>query len=53
MKSVKLDWTISTITVTFDDDTTKEYTDANSYLADWPDREADVIAMNWMEEKHV
>lgn len=37
------------ITVTLEDGTVKEYTqaDKNKYLADYPDREADIIAMGW------
>jgi hypothetical protein len=35
--------------VTFADETTKEYTqeDKEQYLADYPDRAADVVAMGW------
>lgn len=35
--------------ITFEDGTTKEYTqsDKNAYLADYPDRAADVEAMGW------
>jgi hypothetical protein len=35
--------------VTFEDGTTKEYlqADKEQYLADYPDRAADVAAMNW------
>jgi hypothetical protein len=35
--------------VTFDDETTKEYTQADKeqYIADYPDRAADVAAMGW------
>jgi len=35
--------------ITFDDETTKEYTQADKeqYLTDYPDRAADVAAMNW------
>jgi hypothetical protein len=37
------------LVVTFKDDTTKEYTQADKeqYLADYPDRAADVMAMGW------
>jgi hypothetical protein len=35
------------LVVTFTDESSKEYTDSESYLADWPDRAADCIAMNW------
>jgi hypothetical protein len=35
--------------ITFEDETTKEYTqaDKDAYLADYPDRAADVEAMGW------
>jgi hypothetical protein len=35
--------------ITFADNTTKEYTQANKdqYIADYPDRVADVAAMGW------
>jgi hypothetical protein len=35
--------------ITFEDSTTKEYTqaDKNAYVADYPDRAADVLAMGW------
>lgn len=35
--------------VTFEDGTTKEYTQADKeqYLSDYPDRAADVVAMGW------
>lgn len=36
-----------TITVTLIDGTTKTYSDRSSYLADWPDREADCVAIGW------
>ena len=46
-ESFTLDWSTKTITVTFEDQSTKEYTDAESYLADWPDRTSDAVAMDW------
>lgn len=35
--------------ITFEDGATKEYTqaDKDAYLADYPDRAADVVAMGW------
>ena len=38
--------------ITFEDETTKEYTqaDKDQYLADYPDRAADVVAMGWATE---
>ena len=37
------------LVVIFEDETTKEYTQAekDQYLADYPDRAADVVAMGW------
>lgn len=37
------------LVVTFEDDTTEEYTQADKevYLADHPDRAADIVAMGW------
>ena len=35
------------IVVTFEDGNSKDYTDKQSYLADYPDRVADCDAMNW------
>jgi hypothetical protein len=37
------------LVVTFDDNTFLEYTDAASYIADYPDRVADTIAMGWTQ----
>lgn len=47
--SVKLDWVNQKITVTLDNSTTKEYTqvDKEAYIADYPDRVSDVVAMGW------
>ncbi len=38
------------LVVAFEDGTTKEYTqaDKDAYLADYPDRVADVVAMGWV-----
>ena len=35
--------------ITFEDGTTKEYlqADKDQYIADYPDRAADVVAMGW------
>lgn len=37
------------LVVTFEDDTTEEYTqaDKDKYLSDYPDRAADIVAMGW------
>lgn len=44
-ESFTLDWSTKTIMVTFEDQSTKEYTDAESYLADFPDRQGDAEAV--------
>jgi hypothetical protein len=36
------------LTVTFVDETAKDYFDATTYLADYPDRQSDVIAIGWI-----
>ncbi len=38
----------SKLIVTLEDGTSKEYTDADSYVADFPERVADVVAMGWI-----
>lgn len=48
VESITFNTAESKLIVTLDDQSTKEYTDAESYLADWPDREADVVAMGWI-----
>ena len=47
IESITFNTAESKIIVTLDDGTSKDYTDAVSYLTDHPDREADVIAMGW------
>jgi hypothetical protein len=39
----------SKLIITFEDETTKEYTQADKdvYISDCPDRAADVVAMGW------
>jgi hypothetical protein len=49
IESVNLNWETKIITVTFEDASTKEYTDAESYIADFPERVADAVAMGWNE----
>jgi len=34
--------------VLLEDGTSKEYTDADSYIADFPERVADTVAMGWV-----
>jgi hypothetical protein len=48
IESVNLNWETKIITVTFEDGSTKEYTDADSYIADFPERIADAVAMGWV-----
>jgi hypothetical protein len=47
--SYTLNWVEQKLIVTFEDGTTKEYTQAtkDQYLANHPDRVEDIIAMNW------
>ena len=49
MNSITFNTTENKLIVTFEDGTTKEYlqADKEQYLADYPDRAADVAAMNW------
>ena len=39
----------SKLVVTLEDGTTKEYTDAESYITDFPERVADAVAMGWIK----
>jgi hypothetical protein len=48
IESINLNWETKIITVTLEDGTTKEYTDAESYIADFPERVADAVAMDWI-----
>jgi hypothetical protein len=47
--SYTLNWADQKLIVTFEDGTTKEYTqaDKDAYLTDYPDRASDVVAMGW------
>ncbi len=47
MESITFNTTEGKITVKFEDQSTKDYFDRSSYLADWPDREADCDSMGW------
>lgn len=40
----------SKLVVTYEDSTSKEYTEVtkDEYLADYPDRVADIVAMGWI-----
>ena len=48
MDSITFNTAESKLTVTYEDGTSKDYTDRASYLADWPDRAADCDAMGWV-----
>jgi hypothetical protein len=47
MDSIKYSAEDKTITVMMVDGSSKTYSDRSSYLADWPDREADCAAIGW------
>lgn len=47
IQSIAYDYAAKTLAITLADDTTKTYSDSASYLADWPDREADCAAIGW------
>jgi hypothetical protein len=47
IESITFNTAESKIIVTLDDGSSKEYTNAADYLADHPDRPADVVAMGW------
>jgi hypothetical protein len=49
VESISFNTAESKLLVTFEDGTTQEYTQADKeqYLADYPDRAADVVAMGW------
>jgi hypothetical protein len=47
IESITFNTAESTITVTLEDGTETTYTDSATYLADYPEREADVPAMGW------
>lgn len=49
IKTIHYDTIEKIITITLEDDTTKEYTqaDKDAYLVDHPDRVADVISIGW------
>lgn len=47
MESLTFNFTTKTLTVNFTDGTSKEYSNKEEYLKDYPEREADVIAIGW------
>lgn len=52
IESITFDTANSKLIVAFENGTTKEYTQADKevYLLDYPDRAADIVAMNWAFE---
>jgi hypothetical protein len=47
IESITFNTLQSKLIVTLEDGSSKDYTDAATYLTDHPDREADVVAMGW------
>jgi hypothetical protein len=47
IESITFNTAESKLIVTLEDDSTKEYKDADSYIADFPERVADAVAMGW------
>lgn len=47
VQSITFNTAANKLIVTFEDGSSKEYTDRSSYLADFPDREKDCAAMGW------
>ena len=47
IESITYNYTEKTLVVTLIDGATASYDDRASYLADWPDREADCVAIGW------
>jgi hypothetical protein len=47
VESITFNTAESKLIVIFEDGTSKEYTDADSYIADFPERAADAVAMGW------
>jgi hypothetical protein len=48
VESITFNTAESKLIITFEDASTKEYTDADSYIADFPERVADAVAMGWV-----
>jgi hypothetical protein len=48
VETIQFDTVENKLIVTLYDGTVQVYTDAASYLAVYPDREADVVAMGWV-----
>lgn len=42
------DYVNKVLTVTVSDGSSRDYFDSETYLADWPDRGADCIAIGWV-----
>lgn len=53
MIELSYDYTNKVLVVALEDGSSKTYLDKETYLADWPDREADCVAIGWTEKKTV
>jgi len=53
--SYTLNWAEQKLVVTFQDETTKEYFQANKdqYILDYPDRINDVVGMGWITKEQL
>jgi hypothetical protein len=49
VESITFNTAESKLIVTLEDGTSKEYTDAESYITDFPERVADAVAMGWIK----
>lgn len=47
IESITFNYTTFKLIVSFSDGTYKEYTNSTDYLADFPNRLADVVAIGW------
>jgi hypothetical protein len=47
MNTIEYNYLTKTLTVTMADGSITIYEDSLSYLEDWPDREADCVAIGW------
>ena len=49
VESITFNTAESKLVVTLEDASIKEYLDADSYIADFPERVADTVAMGWIK----
>jgi len=47
IESITYNYEAETLVVTLTDGTITTYADREAYLADWPEREADCVAIGW------